>query len=453
MLTLKNKNPEILIFVILLLIVAIAARFALASVYSIANFSDSWDYIDLAEQWRNLDFASNIGFRTPVYPIILMIAGLDNDLLWLLQSLMGVVISMLLFSFVLGVTGSIGAATAAALAHTLALNQLVLEAAVMTETTATLLVVATAYAAERAWSRGWPTGLVIVSAVLASTATLTRPLYIVLGVVILGVIIVFGGKSRSRAGIIFALIFSFPILIWMGYQKATTGSFAITTLLGFNLSNHTGAVMEHAPDEFSEIRDIYLKYRKERIAKTGSHSMTIFGAREELQRRTGLNEAQLSKELQQISLYLIINHPAEYLTGVIQGWYRFFASASIYIRTEKARDEPALKVLEGINVFQRWIIRISYAGFLLLALPVMWVAWIRCKGNDSQWNAAGLLIAIVVSASVLQALVEYGGGGRFGLPTQSLAIAALLISMLAIKRNGFSCTDKEKCTVDRKLTT
>jgi hypothetical protein len=441
----QNYEPrQILISVVALLAVAIVARFALASIYSIANFPDSGDYIDLAKQWKSLDFTSNIGFRTPVYPIVLIATGLNYEALWFLQSLMGLTISLILFFFVLGATGSTGAALIAALAHTLAANQLVLEAAVMTETTATLLVVAAAYAAERAWSRGWSIRLVILSAMLASGATLTRPLFVVVGIVVLGAIMAFGGRLRLRAGIVFFLVFSFPILIWMGYQKSTTGAFAITTLLGFNLSNNIGGVMERAPDDFREVRDIYLKHRQERIAKTGSHSMTIFGAREELQHRTEFNEAQLSKELQRISLYLIIEHPMYYLKNAIQQWYGFFARGSIYIQEEKFDDPEALKILESINAFQRWMIRISYAAFLILALPVTWAAWIRCKGHDNRWNAAGLLIAIVLSASMLQALVEYGGSGRFGLPTQSLAIAALVMSVVTIRRSGFACAERRQ---------
>jgi hypothetical protein len=449
----ENDKPRlILISVVALLAVAISTRFALASIYSIASFPDSGDYIDLAKQWRSLDFTSNIGFRTPVYPIILIATGFDNQALWFLQSLMGLSISLIIFFFVLGATGSTGAAMVAALAHTLAANQLVLEAAVMTETTATLLVVAAAYAAERAWSRGWPIGLVIISALLASGATLTRPLFVVVGVVVLGLIVAFGGKLRLRAGLAFLLVFSFPILIWMGYQKVTTGAFAITTLLGFNLSNNIGGVMERAPDNFHEVRDIYLKHRQERIAKTGSHSMTIFEAREELQRRTGFNEAQLSKELQRISFHLISENPMYYLRNAIQQWYRFFVRGSIYVQEENFEDPDALKTLESINVFQRWMIRFSYAAFLILALPVTWVAWIRCKGHDKRWNSAGLLIAIVLSASVLQALVEYGGSNRFGLPTQSLAIAALVITVVTIRRSGFACPGIPSSTLGaRKL--
>lgn len=435
----NDRSRQILMAVVALLAVAIVARLAVAFVYSISNFPDSGDYIDLARQWRRLDFVSNIGFRTPVYPIILIATAFDNNTLWILQSLMGLAISILLFFLVLGATDSIGAALVAGLAHTLAANQLVLEAAVMTETTATLLVVAAAYAAERAWSRNWPLGLVALSALLASAATLTRPLYVVLGVVILGAIAFFGGKSRAKAGIVFFLVFSFPILTWMGYQKSTTGAFAITTLLGFNLSNNTGALMERAPDEFREVREIYLKHRKERVAKTGSHSMTVFAAREELQRSTGFNEAQLSTELQRIAIHLIANYPLEYLKRAAQQWYGFFARGSIYIQEENVKDEATLKKLKGIDVFQRWMIRTSYALLIVLALPVAWVGWVRCRGHNSQWNAAGLLTAIVLSASLLQALVEYGGSGRFGLPTQSLAIAALVISVMTIRRKGFAC--------------
>ncbi len=415
-----------------LVMVAVLTRLALASAYTVTIQADTGPFLKLASQWLQFDFASNDGWRTPGYPLVLAVLGLDVDRVWWLQSLMGIGVTLLIFLLVFGATRSVAAGLVCGLAHTFTLNQLLLEATVLTETTATLLVVAATYATDRAWRRGWPLGLVVLAGALSSLAVLTRPQYVVLGAVFSLVMVMFGKERRLRSAMSFLAVFTLPLLLWMGYNKATTGTFAMTSLLGFSLTNHTGAFMQDAPEEFAQIRDIYLRYRSKRLAEGGTHAMTIFAAGAELQRATGLTAMQLSNELQKLSAALIVAHPGAYAREVLYAWTLFF-SAPIAMRSESVKSAGALRTMNAISVMQRWIICAGYAVFLLMAMPMMWIAWVRLRASNAQLNTAAMLSAVVLSNSVLQALVECCGNGRFAMPTQSLAMSAVAIGLLAAR--------------------
>jgi hypothetical protein len=62
----------------------------------------------------------------------------------------------------------------------------------------------------------------------------------------------------------------------------------------------------------------------------------------------------------------------------------------------------------------------------------LWVACVKRNGRDAGLNTVALLIAIVLSVSLLQALLEKGGAGRFCLPTQSLAMSAVVIFLFLV---------------------
>jgi hypothetical protein len=181
--------------------------------------------------------------------------------------------------------------------------------------------------------------------------------------------------------------------------------------------------MERAPDEFADIRDTYLKYREQRASEGRTHAMTIFDAREELKSRTGLDDITLSREFQRLSVRLIRENPLDYLKGVSKAWAGFF-TAPVYWNPKDATSDGAARLMDAIGVSERWVIRAGYAVFLLAAVPAMWVAWIRRRGQDPGWNTLSLLASVVLATSLLQALLEYGENGRYALPTQSLAMAA-----------------------------
>ncbi len=121
--------------------VAVLVRFALGAFYAPVRTPDSSTYIRFAEQILAFDFSNYDGWRTPGYPIVLAALGLDDRWVAIAQAVMGTATTAILYLVAFAATGSRAAAIAAALAHTLALNQLLLESAILAETFACFVVV------------------------------------------------------------------------------------------------------------------------------------------------------------------------------------------------------------------------------------------------------------------------------------------------------------------------
>ena len=413
--------------VLAIVVIAFGVRIAFASIYSVATFRDSADYLLLAQQLKDWDLSANSGWRTPVYSILILLVSFDLDAIWLLQSLMGIIISIIIFLLISGATGSRWAGAIAALAQALALNQLALEASILTETAATLFLVATVYAVDRSWRLGWSMGWILLAAFFAALATLTRPTCIALLPVVVLLALWKAPRPQPLAAAAFSGVVALPLLAWMLIQSATVGAFSISTLLGYNLTTHVNQIVERAPDKFSVIRDTFVEYRQKIAQEGGSQTMTIFSAKPAIQERTGMSTARLSNELTKMSINLIIDNPREYLKSVTNAWIHFFFYLITMLKEDNFSSPWVLNFVYSLDWFQRWTFRLMYIGFLAVSLPLVYVGLIKRKGLDPQLNTGVFLTLVVLTTSVLQALLQFGGNGRFSLPTQSLAVGALII--------------------------
>lgn len=410
-------------------IVAIAARVFLWAVYDgPVRFPDTETYESMAQQIRSFDLSRYEGWRTPVYPMFLLALGGDPALIWFAQAALGVGTTVLLYLFVGRATDSRPAGAIVGLFHALALNQLLFEAAIVTEALTTFLLVLTLFLAQRTKDTRWPLRRSVGIGALGGIVTLTRPLYAVVGPVIAVSIVLTRKVGSLRSAAILSSVFIAGVLAWCLFNKATVGYFGITTLAGYNLTNHSGALMEKAPDRFADIRDIYVKHREERIKAGMTHRMAIFGARDDLKSATGLSDVELSRQFSGVSMWLFLHYPTDYAKSVGAAWLSFWAVPTPAIELRYSSPQVA-RAFGVISTVERWLFRGAYVAFLLLSLPTLWKAWVRERGGSPGWNSAAVLVSTVLAASALQALVEYGENPRYGVPTQSLAVAALFISL------------------------
>jgi hypothetical protein len=165
-----------------LLLTCVLVRVLLWLVYEPITYADTGTYTRLALQLQSMNFTDYTGWRTPGYPLLLLAGGMDFQRVWLLQTVLGITVSLMLYSLTLDYSGSIGLAFAVGLAQTLCLNQLFFEASIATETFSTFTVVLSVYLIVRtlAMSRLLLAWVSVLGLVLA-LAALTRPGYIYLG--------------------------------------------------------------------------------------------------------------------------------------------------------------------------------------------------------------------------------------------------------------------------------
>ena len=319
-----------------LLVVCILERVVMFLIYPPVSYSDTGSYRRLAETvlngWVNYD-----GTRTPVYPVFLAIIGSDRAVV-ASQMILGILITLMVFYLGYQLSHQVIFAGMAALGHTLNLNQVLFESNLITETLATFWVVLALlgagmwifYQDKRSLWFGFAIGLA------ASLAALTRPLFVFLPIW-LAIFLAFFTKGlkirfdwRPMAS---TFVLGMAVIgAWMNYIHKNFYIWNMSSMAGFNMIQHTGYYFDYVPDKYASLRDTYIKFRDERIAKYGTQGNAIWEAIPEMQKASGYSFYEMSAILSRLSIRLIREHPDLYLKYVIKGWWMFWLAPVYYLK-------------------------------------------------------------------------------------------------------------------------
>ncbi len=390
----------------------------------------SWDtdgYILAARAIASFDFRQYDGKRTPIYPLLMLLAGMDWDVVRLMQSLLGIAIASVMFTIVWRRTRSAIAAFAVGILCSIAVSELLFEQVIYSETLCTFWIVLSLLAYQRTIeaSRIWNCASLGIAAALAG---MTRPMFLFLGPLYFFFVC---ARTRKLRDARLALVLA-PTLVlalgWSAFNKHTVNYFGVTTTTGYNLSNHSGAFMELAPPQYSNIADIYLRYRARQIQNLGTQAMTIWYAEGEIRRTTGLSYAQLSKQLTRMSVEMFAEHPLLYLASVGRAWMRFWGfNFYNFIGFFRAGTSPFVYAL--LIVLGSFQLGINVAFLMIAAYSL--ARWIM--GRASFDFDLGV-IAVVLTGSVAQAFFEYGENVRYLAPLVPLTIYTVVIFACQLRR-------------------
>jgi len=405
-------------------VVAIVIRILIWRVSHPVLVDDSGEYLSLARQIRALDLSADIGMRTPVYPVLLLMlrqhAGAlavvqqHARLLVAFQMLLGTGIVTLLFLTAYRLTGSRSLAALAGILYAVALPQIFFESAMLTETSATFLVVAAGALIVRcSWPERRCTWLSLLAlAACVGLAALERPAFAFLPVLV--AVPVAYCSRRWRRTAVFALLALAPLLLWSTYNLTRFGVFEPTTTTGYNLTNHVGAYFQDAPA--SQARDVYLRAR---ASRGGDHIMAIWYAVVPMMRATGETFPQLGRTLLSIDLRLIASHPGLYAESVARSAWDFWKGSSVphdWLATD-------LSGLDRPWQYVTWIMNALFFACVVVGLVLIG----KRRGLRGRLFAVAWLAAIPMSACVVQALMEAGENARYGMPTQPLTWLVALV--------------------------
>jgi hypothetical protein len=421
-----------------LIAVSILVRIVLVLNFRARASYDTQSYIDAAKAIATMDFSDYDGRRTPVYPVLLILCGMDFDNVRLVQALLGIAIAAMLFSIAWYRSRNALTAFIVGLLSSLALMELFYEQIIYSETFCTFWIVLSVLAYARIElgrsTSAWDYALMGLAAALAG---MTRPMFLYLGPLYAALMIVRGRRVELRKlrDVRLMLVLAPTLLLalgWSAFNLHTIGYFGVTITTGFNLSNHSGGFMELAPPRYSKIADIYLRYRGWQIQQMGSHTMTIWLAEAEIERRLGFSPAQLSKQLTRMSLEMFVQHPLLYLESVARAWARFWGIGFyefVGAYKEAAGGPFAYGLLLAMGTWQLAINAafLAIAGFSL-------TRWLRRRASfDFDLG----VIAIVLAGSVVQALMEYGENVRYLAPLAPLTIYVVVtFAWWAVKSAG-----------------
>jgi hypothetical protein len=406
----------------MLVLIAISA---LVRLLIILNFRAraSWDtpeFIVTARAIASLDWRQYDGKRTPIYPLLMLLAGMDWDMVRLIQSAMGIAIASMMFAIAWMRTRNVVASLVVGLLGSIAISELLFEQVIYSETLCTFWIVLSllAYARICAGPKLWDYALLGVSAALAG---MTRPMFLFLGPLYFCFLLIRARPLHLRklrdARLVWILAPTFILALgWSAVNQRTINYFGVTTTLGFNLSNHSGAFMELAPPRYSKIADIYLRYRAHQISTIGSQAMTFWYAEGELKRATGLSSTELSKQFVRMSLEMFAEHPLLYLESVAQAWVRFWGFGFYdFIGFFRASTSGFVYALLVIGGSLQLCINVAFLGIAAYSVS----RWMRRRGAfDFELG----VIAIVLAGSVVQAFLEYGENVRYLAPLVPLTV-------------------------------
>jgi 4-amino-4-deoxy-L-arabinose transferase-like glycosyltransferase len=410
-------------------LVSIIQRAGLWLLYEPVHYGDTPSYRRLSEQLMQ-GLQQYDGTRTPGYPAFLAIVGPD-ELVWILQMVMGVCVTLLFFYCGWQITGRGWFGGIAALAHTLNVSQFFFEANILSETLTTFLVTLT-LAGITFWlyqfrhQRLW---LAFGLGLLASLALLVRPLFIYLPFWVFLFLVPTRSQEEDafRLNLPAAAAYMLPVVFmlggWVNHIHNQFGDWGLTTMTGYHMIQHTGNFFEYVPDEYASLRDVYLKYRDEQIVTRGNQANAIWDAIPEMQQVSGYNFYDLSRVLASISVDLIKDHPDLYLRSVVKGWW-YFWRVPVYWSSSALRWESLIPAIQFLVLSSRLVLIGANLLFLVSSLVLLLLRPFRKSYQvpAALWCVAGS----VWIASVIQTLVDHGDNPRFLVPMQSLVVLWIL---------------------------
>ncbi|RXE57949.1 hypothetical protein EFD62_14710 [Acetivibrio mesophilus] len=403
---------------------------------------DTESYIELANMIAKLDFSNFDGLRTPGYPFIILLSGLNLKIVVLIQMIMGITISYLIANIIYKFTNNTMISLLASCLYSLFIPFLFFEMAILSETTAAFFIILSFALFTNINTNKNHVFLKIISViVLSCIAGLTRPIYFVLPFLytVYFLFALWKEKYKLPKIILYSFISLIPLAIsvvsWSYVNLKYNNTFSIATGRGFAFMEMAGDYIELAPNDYpyNVIKEVYIRERDKNIREGTPHIDTIWAITDELQEKTGLNYEELSKKVKDMCIKVMLKKPDVYFRAVLRSEVNFWKTFGILIRTETGVPMP----VRFINILQRSILILLQLPFLVA--PLVFFITRRQTGKKISNNILlvfSLVYILVIGVSILIALVE-GGEGRFAMPTFPLLIVVTFILYNSVFQGNF----------------
>jgi len=431
----------------MLIMIGIAIKILFLATYINSGwFDDSGSYLSLANRLVNDNWEGYKAFRTPGYPLMMLALQKNTIAIMIIQSVFGILVSLMLFDTSNKILKSTKIAFGISLIYLCSINIWFMDAAVLTESLCTLLLITACWLSYKLQLVQSPLKLVTLSlsmGIILGYLLLTRPNMIILLVPFL-VWVIFITRWQLKYRTLICVVSCFVVIApsilvysgWSQFNKMKTGSFQYTSLLGYSISQNTGGFMEFAEETDKELRDIYLKYRDKlydrdikRPSGWNHQDGTVFRAYDEMLEVTGLSTAELSSEMLKLNLRLILKHPHLYAEGVFIAWLKF-GHGGWFVDLDPVKPGFLTEVYVATWYLQHMFIISMY---IISLLTMFWAGYGLYKKNNILINSYIFFLGnIVLLSSIFQALFQNGENARYGIPFQ---VIVLLLSSYGIIRH------------------
>jgi hypothetical protein len=394
-------------------------------IFVFCDYSYTW----AAQAILQHDFHA-LGYRTPIYPLLVAFCGLHPHVIWFVQSLLGLAASLMLFDMAFRRTRHALFALLVGLACSLTPEVLTYESSLMTEALTSFLLVSSFWLITRMEGGGeQKTANLLGLGSVVTLMGLTRPLMLCLVPAYYCFLVPPWPPARilQRAALKRTLFFALPailgILGWCEFNYMNNGYFTISTRAGANLMDQVDPYVALAPERFRTLRETWLESRRRaNLGSANRCAIGVFGdALATMESRTGKTEAQISHEFASLAIYLQIHHPLLSLRRAEQGWIQFWGEPTL---DEVAWPEGnRVSFDEFLMTLVNFLTREVEAAFLLLALLAIPCLLLRRKVFT---NIEYFAFAATLWVSIFAAFTEYGENRRFCVPFDMLIVYTLM---------------------------
>jgi len=416
---LQTPLKAIVIFCIL------SRLFVMALYWNVTNTPDSDTYTYLAELMLKFNLVGYDGERSPGYPFLIALANNWSPLVIVYQMLLGIIAAIYLYKTLRILQFSNRVSLYCTLLFNSMVHVIFYETAILTETMTLFFMVVVFYFILKLLLHGHASfKLVFIISFLLGWLTIIKPFYIFMPFIIYGLYTLKGFRFlRIINKSIFLLVF--PLISFLGWSyvnKINTGYFVSTTFYGINISQNCVYFAEKTPDKYHLISSIYVKHREQAIKENKDVAMTIWYAHNELKEKTGLNFVELSHELGEFGKVAIANNPGDYAKQVFRSW-RDFWRTDIYWTYRNFNVKYSNKAFQAVWYIQSFILIILKIIFVLL-IPYYFILFLKNRKITPQF----IIVTLVFSASLLQAMVTFGTNARYSYPFEFLMLICLLLT-------------------------
>lgn len=417
-----------------LLLIAVTIRLFFVLIYQhITVFPDAGYYRDLAGYLMSGTLKGYTGERTPGYPLLIAFANGNLIYMVLMQLIMGVLSTLLVYDITFAISRSIKNSLFTALLYTSFLTVIFYEFAILTETLSIFLLHAIIWLVIRfkLLEVNVKLSRYIILSTLCAMLFLTRPMFIYIPILFSVFYVVRNFKAKYMRTFIIVFISCLGTLAsqiwWQDVNFKNTGYRQNTYFMGFNLIQTATPFLEKIPDKDAVIRNILLKHRKiVMLEKSESHyPMTVWYAQNELLQTTGLSNPDLAARFKDISIDLFKNHPLEYLKQVSNSFALFWGTKSTFIWNQQAVTSRSLQlaIMGTLTFIQMPLLLLLNLVFIGISLRVL-VKVVRNRLFNL--TVIDFIISVVMAAACAQALVAYGDNSRFAFPFLGLIIVVTM---------------------------
>lgn len=380
--------------------------------------NDSQTYIDLAKLISSGSIKGYFGGRSPGYSLLIAFLGNSNQLLVLFQIIIGIISSIFWYRILKFFKLNSIVSLSISLFFSSLLHVLSYEHAILIETVNLFVITLLIYYLIK--------NQILETAFCLAILVLLKPFYVYLPFVIFAYFIYnnFEWKAIIKQKMVVLILPLFVFISWSYVNFLNTGYFVSSTYFGLNKIQNCVNFIEKAPEEYNWIKKPYLEQRALHSENGLGNPMCIWYAVDngdfEYKKMTF---PQLSNEFGKCADVTIKNNFGLYIKQVILLSFKEFWNVEMV----SSNSLGSSVFLNHLWKFQYYFLRIIKTFFLSL-IPVYIFRFFK----NRQFTIELLLILIVLSTSILQALVVYGSNARYSFPFEFIMITIVL---LFIKNN------------------